>query len=67
MTPKIINALTNLLVILNILNQINFLIMEEKKITEAQSLEIITEMIARSNVRRQLGNGNIMHGGVKVR
>lgn len=34
--------------------------MEEKKITEAQSLEIITEMIARSNVRRQLGNGNIM-------
>lgn len=34
--------------------------MEEKKITEAQSLEIITEMIARSNVRRKLGNGNIM-------
>lgn len=34
--------------------------MEEKKITEAQSLQIITEMIERSNVRRQLGNGDIM-------
>ena len=34
--------------------------MEEKRITEVQSLEIITEMIARSNVRRKLGNGNIM-------
>lgn len=34
--------------------------MEEKKITEAQSIEIITEMIARSNVRQKLGNGNIM-------
>lgn len=34
--------------------------MEEKKISEAQSLAIITEMIERSNVRRKLGNGNIM-------
>lgn len=34
--------------------------MEEKKISETQSLEIIAEMIARSNVRQKLGNGNIM-------
>ena len=48
---------TNLVYIINL---IKYQIMEEKKITEAQSLEIITEMIARSNVRRKLGNGNIM-------
>ena len=34
--------------------------MEEKRINEAESLVIITEMIERSNIRRNLGNGSIM-------
>lgn len=34
--------------------------MEEKKINQAESLAIITEMIARSNVRHNIGDGRIM-------
>ena len=42
------------------INQLNFRKMNEKHLTEKESLEVITAMIARTKLRYALGDGNIM-------